>query len=270
MTTATRVLLQTVIQLARKAGLEILRLYQSENDLAVSLKENETPVTDADYVANDIIREGLSLLTPEIPVISEEMAQIPYEKRKNWSLYWLVDPLDGTKEFLNRTDDFTVNIALIENHKPVMGVIYLPVFDTMYYAMQHEGAFKQKTEQEACKIQTRLCPKTPTVMTSRRHNLQLTQKAIDKLKSCHIVQRGSSIKSCLIAEGLADVYPAFGAMSEWDIAAAQCIVEQAGGAIWDESFQSMRYNKRQTLLIPKLLVVGDTKHSWAKYLNFKE
>lgn len=260
--------IEPIIHIAKQAGAKILELYHSGQPLEVAMKENKTPVTEADLAANEIIFKGLRALTPDIPVISEEAKTIPFEQRKNWTRFWLVDPLDGTKEFIHRTDDFTVNIALIEQNQPTIGCIYAPVFDLTYFAQTGQGAFKIEQNQAPVSIQTRNFKEEQTIIAvSRRHSQEAANRMIERLKDLTILRRGSSIKSCLIAEGLADLYPAFGPMSEWDIAAAQCIVAEAGGAVIDEHLQTMRYNVRQTLLNPRLLVVGDPKQAWQSYFK---
>lgn len=260
--------LKKICEIAYRAGTAILALYKNNISPNIQIKSNKTPVTEADLLANEIIREGLLEVTPDIPIISEEAALIPFEIRNQWQQYWLVDPLDGTKEFIHRTDDFTVNIALIEKGKPTIGVIYMPVFNTLYYGQAGHGAFKKFGGQAPQKISTRkFNPQSFIIAISSRHSSEQVNLILEKYKQAAIIRRGSSIKSCLVAEGVVDIYPAFGPMSEWDVGAAQCIVEEAGGAVLDEQNQPMRYNQQSSMLNPRLLVVGDCAHAWQSFFK---
>ena len=249
-------LLKLAITAAIKAGQEILKIY--ETDFFVETKSDNTPVTLADKSAsNSIIKD---LAQTKIPIISEEEDILDYETRKKWERVWLVDPLDGTKEFVKRNGEFTVNIALVENNQPVIGVIYLPVQKELYFACINYGSFKVAQQQSpeinnienllkaAIKLPTQKLPKKYTVVASRSHLSRELNQHIDKLKNIYgevdITNVGSSIKQCWVAEGKAHEYLRLGTTMEWDTAAGQCILEQAGGQIIDlETQKQMRYNK---------------------------
>ena len=255
-------LLPKVIDIARRAGAAILDVYAERFD--VTHKEDKSPLTEADLRAHAIIVEGLQSLSPALPILSEEDSGIPFEKRRGWHRYWLVDPLDGTKEFISRNGEFTVNIALIEDHSPVLGVVHVPVKDTTYFASATGGAFKQIGQQPAEPIHVHTPARSPLrVVGSRSHARAGSMDAyLDRLGPHALLSIGSSLKFCLIAEGEADVYPRFGPTSEWDTAAAHAIVEAAGGAVVDLQGQPLRYNTKPDLLNPHFLVFGETNARW--------
>jgi 3'(2'), 5'-bisphosphate nucleotidase len=262
-------LLPDIIKLAKQAGEAILQYYQQEQALDVRLKVDKSPVTDADLAAHNIIVSGLKNLTPELPILSEEAADISYGIRSLWSSYWLIDPLDGTKEFIQGHSEFTVNIALIMNNKPVLGVVYVPVLQTCYFAAEGVGAFKElaDTPKQAVHVRSVL-PTNIVVAISRRRTSEQLLHFLDKLGQTNLIKKGSSIKSCLVAEGTADVYPCFGLTSEWDTAAAQCVVEAAGGKFVDLQLQPLRYNTKDSLLNPYFIVFGDVNFAWGNYLDY--
>ncbi|TNF36921.1 MAG: 3'(2'),5'-bisphosphate nucleotidase [Gammaproteobacteria bacterium] len=255
-----------VIDIARLAGNKILEIYNRGFD--IEHKEDKTPLTTADLAAHDIILAGLKELTPEIPVLSEESEKIPFSIRQQWQRYWLVDPLDGTREFIKRNDEFSVNIALIENHQSILGVIYAPVMAIDYYAWRQGGAYKKEKGQQPQKIHVRsIDPTQLTVAGSRSHGTERQQEYIAKLGDVNLIPMGSSLKSCLVAEGKADIYPRLGPTSEWDTAAAQCIVEEAGGELINiETGLPMRYNTKDNLTNPHFLVYGDASMDWQALL----
>ena len=260
-------LLEPTIQLAKQAGIEILKIYQNPA-IAIKTKSDKSPVTAADLIAHEIITHGLKQLTPELPILSEESAAIAFAERKTWKCYWLIDPLDGTKEFIDHLDDFTVNIALIENHQPILGIVYAPALALCYFACTDHGAFKQTAEQPAAAIKvTSHQNETTRIAASRRHGTQELQAFLQKLTNATVISRGSALKFALVAEGLADVYPRLTPTSEWDTAAGQCIVEQAGGAVIDVAGKPLRYNTKESLLNPAFLAVGNTKQIWLDYLH---
>lgn len=259
-------LLEDVMQLAVEAGHEILRIY--ETDYAIEHKEDKTPLTEADMAAHHIIDAGLQRLTPHIPILSEESAKIPYEERQQWSCYWLVDPLDGTREFIKRNGEFTVNIALIENGESTLGVVYAPVLKVSYYARRGAGAFRKENGESATPIQTRRpCASPVLVAGSRSHRGDSLNAYLERLADYEIISVGSSLKSCMVAEGSADIYPRLGPTSEWDTAAAQCVVEEAGGRLTDTKMQTLRYNTKDSLLNPYFFVFGDADRDWSEYLE---
>lgn len=257
MNSASHGLLESVAQLAKEAGEKILAIYRCGQEAQVSLKSDRSPLTEADLAAHHAIVAGLKQLTPELPILSEESLAVSYEERSSWQRYWLVDPLDGTKEFIERTDDFTVNIALIEDHQPILGVVYAPVLQVCYFAEQGKAAQKQIQQQPVTQIHSAKSNRDAViVVTSRRHGLAELQTFLAHLGNHTIIHRGSALKFCLVAEGVADLYPRFGPTSEWDTAAGQCIVEAAGGKVADLNGQRLRYNTRESLVNPSFLVTG--------------
>jgi 3'(2'), 5'-bisphosphate nucleotidase len=242
--------LDQVVQIALHAGRRILDVY--DQDFDVTDKEDGSPLTEADNAANKIIVKELSALTPDVPVLTEESEFVPYEKRKDWNEFWLVDPLDGTKEFVKRNGEFTVNIALIADGKPVLGVVYVPVTGVSYKACAGKGACRLdgKSGEVELKVRT-FSGEQPIVVASRSHASDALQGYLSRL---------------VVAQGSADIYPRLGPTSEWDIAAAHCIVEEAGGKITDTRGQALQYNKPD-LRNPKFLVSGAGDYDWLQYLD---
>lgn len=250
-------LLKNIISVSIEAGKAILEIYNTGYN--VEYKEDKSPLTDADKKSNDVICTYLKKYFPEIPLLSEEGKRIAYETRRQWPKFWLIDPLDGTKEFIKRNGEFTVNIALIENGHPVLGVIYLPVKDELYYGAEGLGAFKVTTastykagEMKTAAKKLPLKPKEEgvvKVVVSRSHFSTETQAFIDQLKNeyetVETVPAGSSLKLCLVAEGTADVYPRLAPTMEWDIGAGQAIIEASGGRVYfHDSNKNVTYNKK--------------------------
>lgn len=257
-----------LIALSQQISKKILTLYHQTQPLAIQEKIDHTPLTAADLISHQLLIEGLSQLTPTIPIISEESSASILSARKAWPTCWLIDPLDGTKEFINKTDDFTINIALIENHEPVLGFIYIPVTGVCYYAIKDGASTKRLANGQELMIKTRpLNLQQSIVIASRRHaDNPMVQAFFASLPGSQRLSRGSALKFCLIAEGLADVYPRFGDTSEWDTAAGQCILIAAGGAVIDTQGQPLRYNMRSTLLNPHFIAVGDNEDFWRSYI----
>jgi len=249
-------LILAAIQASLKAGDKILEIYNT--NFEVDFKSDCSPLTEADLAAHNIIKDELS--KTELELLSEEGKETPYEHRASWIIYWLVDPLDGTKEFVSRNGEFTVNIALIENHEIIGGVIYVPVYDCLYFALQNRGSFKLNDARKLCQeksieeIQS-ISKKLPlyhqrknyTVVASRSHYNEQTSDFINELKAKHknlkTVSKGSSLKLCMIAEGNAALYPRFGTTMEWDIAAGNAIIKYAGGEVRDLNGNFLKYNK---------------------------
>ncbi len=258
-------LLDPVIQIAYQAGNVIMEVYEA--GFSVEEKPDHTPVTEADIAANKIIISELKELTPHLPILTEEVKPTSYEQRKNWPRYWLIDPLDGTREFIKRNGEFTVNIALIDGDESVMGVVYAPVIGVLYYAAKGQGAFKQDSTNEPKKIRVREnCSKKTVVACGRSHPTAEIIRFLDNLGEHEIVRVGSALKSCMVAEGKADLYVRLGPTCEWDTAAAQCVVEEAGGSITDTSMKRLRYNTKDELLNPHFFVAGDQSIKWDDYL----
>ncbi|MCK4864136.1 MAG: 3'(2'),5'-bisphosphate nucleotidase CysQ [Gammaproteobacteria bacterium] len=258
-------LLDPVIQIAYQAGKVIMEVYDA--GFSVEKKSDHTPVTEADMAANNVIESSLKELTPHLPILTEEAKPMPYSERKKWARYWLIDPLDGTREFIKRNGEFTVNIALIDGDESVMGVVYAPVLGVIYYAAKGQGAFKQESTNEPKAIHVNdNCSGKTVVTCGRSHPTEQVINFLENLGEHEIVRVGSALKSCMVAEGKADLYPRLGPTSEWDTAAAQCVVEEAGGAITDTNMQRLRYNTKDDLLNPDFFVAGDLSIKWNDYL----
>jgi 3'(2'), 5'-bisphosphate nucleotidase len=260
-------LIDRVNEIAMDAGHTIMKIYAT--DFRVQHKADLSPVTEADIAANNVIVSGLNALAPKLPILSEESEEAHFTERSKWQSYWLVDPLDGTREFVKRNGEFTVNIALIEQHRPILGVVYAPVDNVLYYACHGMGAYKVAADQAAVRIQTKPWhgKEAVVVIGSRSHGSARIQSFLENIGHHTFIRLGSSLKSCIVAEGRADVYPRFGPTSEWDTAAAQCIVEEAGGCLTDMKMQSLRYNTKESLTNPPFVVVGDPHHPWAEFLE---
>ena len=244
-----------VIAIARQAAAEILRVYESE--FAVQHKDDDTPLTAADLAAHRCIVAGLATLTPDIPVVSEESKALDITQRRQWRTFWLVDPLDGTREFVKRNGEFTVNIALIEDGVATFGVIQQPVTGMLWHGRPGQGAFKRDGRVDT-PIRAAVPAPTPLrVAASRSHRDARTDAVIAALAGCLVLGCGSSLKFCRIAEGVLDLYPRFGPTSEWDTAAGQAILEAAGGAVLDPQGRPFRYNQRDTLLNGDFVALGD-------------
>ncbi len=253
------------LSIAQLAGERIVEVYGSDFD--VEIKSDNTPVTTADLAAHDIIIDKLQQLTPCLPVLSEESDDISFEERNRWPSYWLVDPLDGTREFLRRNGEFSVNIALVHNNVPIAGVIYAPVLDVSYFATRGMGVFKQTGSSEPQPIHVRNASSPVTVAKSRSPKIgPRLQYFLDDLGEHEEIPMGSALKSCLVAEGAADIYARLGPTGEWDTGAAQCIVEEAGGYIRDIHSQNLTYNERESLINPAFLVFGDDRIDWTQHL----
>ena len=255
-------LLLSVITLSKEAGSEILEIYNSNNKkIDVELKDDLSPLTIADKTSNKIILNKLKKLTPDIPILSEEEKNIEYSTRKKWNKFWLVDPLDGTKEFIKHNGEFTVNIALIKDHAPIMGVVYAPVLQTVWYGSIDCGSFIMKKESEPQKLTAkRLDKKIMKIVSSRSHaNNPKLEQYLKQFEKYELIKMGSSIKMCLVADGSAHYYPRFGPTMEWDTGAAHCVVKYAGGNIFDiDTDKELQYNKKN-LLNPGFIVRPNEK-----------
>lgn len=257
----TEQLLPQVIELAKKAGDAIMRIYRrSANDIV--FKDDNSPLTEADLTSDRLITEGLTKINPNWPVLSEESADIPFARRSDWHRFWLVDPLDGTKEFIKRNDEFTVNIALVENGLPVLGVVFAPALDICFYGAKGQGAYVERNqlpvrrifvadmdEQEAVKV-----------VASRSHCDDRIAGLLERLGRYEYISMGSSLKICLVAEGAAHFYPRLGPTMEWDTAAAHAIVNEAGGTVCQRSGAELVYNKPD-LHNPDFFVLAESNQS---------
>ena len=262
-------LIDPVVALAEKAGGEILSVYASEFD--VQSKDDHSPLTQADLASHHCIVDGLAALTPDLPIISEESGLPEFEERAKWQRYWLIDPLDGTKEFVNRNGEFTVNIALIDNHKPVFGVVYVPVQNKTYTGCEGAGAERRNADGSRTPISVSAASAYPVrVVGSRSHRGTSLDAYLENLGEHDMVSMGSSLKFCVIAEGGADLYPRLGPTSEWDTAAAQAVVEQAGGQVVTLDGKAMRYNAKADILNPYFFVIGPSDRDWLALLPDSE
>ena len=254
------------VAIARRAGSAILTIY--EQDFEVISKADDSPLTQADLASHRVIVKALGELTPEIPVLSEESGHISDEERLSWSRYWLIDPLDGTKEFVNRNGEFTVNIALIDQHRPILGVVHVPVVDETYAGVVGHGAWRQQATGVAQDIQTRRpVPPVPVIVGSRSHANPKLEQCLAGLGDHEMISMGSSLKFCRVAEGKADLYPRLGPTSEWDTAAAHAVVEAAGGQVLGLEGKALPYNQKVDILNPWFVVLGDPDAAWMDRLD---
>ncbi|ATF09490.1 3'(2'),5'-bisphosphate nucleotidase [Candidatus Enterovibrio altilux] len=265
-------LLKSVIEIAHESGQVILNIYQ-QGHFTKTVKSDNTPVTSADIAAHKLMIKRLSILTPNIPVLSEEDTSVPFYLRKQWQRYWLVDPLDGTQEFIAGSGDFATIIALVENNRPVMGVIYGPVSGVLYYATKGHGAWKIIATSEKIRLSTLKHSDTMlsfSIAISRRQDISAITERLDPRREYDLVPLGSAaLKSCLVAEGTVDCYLSLGPTGEWDTAATQCIVEESGGCILDMTLSPLSYNERDSLKNPNFIVLGDTSLPWQEIVRLE-
>ena len=255
-----------IIALAREAAARIMAVYDSE--FAVEHKGDKSPLTAADMAAHHCIVEGLERLSPHIPVLSEESAEdVPALVRRQWSRLWLVDPLDGTREFVKRNGEFTVNIALIDEGVPVLAVVQAPATGALWHAARGAGAFRRDGEADVALAARSPAPMPLRVAASRSHADPRTSALMQRIGDVEPVPLGSSLKFCRIAEGGMDVYPRFGPTSEWDTAAGQCVLEAAGGAVIDLKGRALRYNRRDTILNGEFIALGDPSLPWKDWID---
>lgn len=261
-------LLSQVERIALQAGDAIMQVYDSTEQMAVQEKADLSPVTEADLAAHHLIMRELSKINSAWPVLSEESNLPDFSERQHWQTYWLVDPLDGTKEFIARRPEFTVNIALIEKGAPVLGVVYAPVTRLIYSGGKDIGAFRVVNQQRE-KITTRAVQLPLTIVASRRHGTEALTEMLDRLEkhtgAHQLAQIGSSLKICLIAEGKADFYPRLAPTCEWDTAAAQAVLEAAGGIIVTENGEPLRYNTKADIKNPHFFVMGQWSECWREW-----
>lgn len=261
-------LIEPIVAAAVDAGQAILEVYATDFD--VQSKDDNSPLTQADLAAHRCIVETLSELTPDIPVISEEAGLPSFEERGQWDRYWLIDPLDGTREFVNRNGEFTVNIALIESHRPVFGVVHVPVQGKTYIGCEGHGAELRDGESRTSIRVAATSSRPVRIVGSRSHRGASLDAFLGKLGESEIIPMGSSLKFCVIAEGRADIYPRLGPTSEWDTAAAQAVVEQAGGKVLQLDGHKLSYNAKSDILNPWFLVTGPSDHDWLALLASDE
>jgi len=254
---------EPLADIARRAGEEIMAVYAQ--DFEVMAKDDASPLTQADLAAHRCIVSRLPELDGGLPVLSEESAAIDWPERRAWSRYWLVDPLDGTREFVKKNGEFTVNIALIEEGRPVLGVVYAPALDWLLAGGPGLGTlWQQGTARGEARVAA--APETLRVAASRSHRDPATQAYLDRIGAVDTVGLGSSLKFCKIATGEIDLYPRFGPTSEWDTGAAQAVLEGAGGGVFTLDGHPLRYNSKESLLNPHFIAVGDRGIAWRDWL----
>lgn len=244
--------------IALAAGHVILDIYNNESNFGITQKSDDSPLTIADKAANTLICERLAQLPLAYPIISEENKEVPYETRKSYEYYWLVDPLDGTKEFIKRNGEFTVNIALIHKNLPVMGVVYAPCLDELYWAVKGMGASRQKSGniEVLTALKYTLQDTNLKIVASRSHLNEETQAFIKKLSHPELVSKGSSLKFLMLAAGEAHLYPRMAPTMEWDTAAAQIVLEEAGGAVLDANTGTTLLYNKENMLNPWFVAKG--------------
>ncbi|SIS61257.1 3'(2'),5'-bisphosphate nucleotidase CysQ [Neptunomonas antarctica] len=259
--------IDNVIVLVRQAAIAVMDIYRK--DFSVFEKSDNSPLTAADMAAHHILVDGLTALTPDIPVLSEESDDSVKIDRINWSTYWLIDPLDGTKEFIKKNGEFTINVALIKNGVPVLGVVLAPADSTLYWGELGKGAFKQIGLEPIESISVSAVPDQPTgwrVLGSRSHQSPAFKVFMESLPEAHIIGMGSSLKLCLVAEGAADLYPRLSPTSEWDTAAGHAVVLASGGQVLAlDSLAPLVYNANsESLLNPSFVVCAEPSVFWAQ------
>lgn len=264
----TSELLQQVLAIAQQAGQHLERFYAQS--VSVKIKSDKTPVTEADLFISQFISEKLRQLTPTIPILSEESCAIPLSERQQWQEYWIIDPLDGTQQFIDRTDQFSVVIGLVQQNQAVLGVIHAPILAKTYYAMQNHGAFLQKNGEIRPLVKTTKSsfPQQLSI-TIGTSNSQKILQAVNVDYPVKFLQYGSSsLKAGLVAEGVADCYVRLGDTGEWDTAVAEILLAETNGKIFDLQFQPLTYNQRETFINPHFVMVGDRTQPWQQIFNF--
>lgn len=252
--------------IAIEAGDAIMDVY--DTDFNVISKDDQSPLTEADLASDRVIAKGLKQITPDIPILSEESAKLPYETRKRWTTYWLIDPLDGTREFVKRNGEFTVNIALIHKEESILGVVYAPVTKTTWSAARGHGSHRVVSNNTAQSIRARTYQKdTFIAAVSRSHGNERQQQFLASVNPVDTITSGSSIKMCLVADGTVDLYARLGLTSEWDTAAAQCVLEESGGQLTTTDMQQLRYNTKDSLLNPEFFAFGRDAPDWSQHLD---
>ncbi len=261
-------LINPIVDLAVDAGKAILEVYATDFD--VQVKGDESPLTQADLASHHCIVRGLGVLTPDIPVISEEEGLPSFAERGQWQRYWLIDPLDGTKEFVNRNGEFTVNIALIDSNRPIFGVVHVPVQDKTYIGCEGHGSELREGGATTSISVAAVSGDPVRIVGSRSHRGASLDAFLAKVGESDMLPMGSSLKFCVVAEGRADIYPRLGLTSEWDTAAAQAVVEQAGGKVLELDGKPLSYNAKEDILNPWFVVIGATDRDWLALLASDE
>ncbi|MDO4627093.1 MAG: 3'(2'),5'-bisphosphate nucleotidase CysQ [Pasteurellaceae bacterium] len=261
-------LMQSVLAIAQQAGEYLIDFYAKS--VQVQIKSDNTPVTEADLFLSQFLTEQLQRLIPNTPVLSEENCNIPLSTRQQWQRYWLIDPLDGTQQFLNRTDQFSIIIALVENHIPILGVIYAPILQTCYYAQQGKGAFKQTPQNRQRLAQRQLDLTLPIrcVVGATSHRKKIQAFFSPRFSYAFQVYGSSGLKSAMVAEGTADCYIRLGNTGEWDTAASEILLAETNSYIVDTQFRPLTYNQRESLVNPHFAMCADKQQNWDKIFTF--
>ena len=265
-----KALLVEVCTIALRAGQAVMNVYGRDFDQQE--KEDKSPLTEADLASHNVIVEGISSVS-SLPILSEEGKLPAWTERSEWQQYWIIDPLDGTKEFIKRNGEFTINIALVKQGVPVLGVVYAPALDELYLAAESIGSYKLTTAidsslEDAKSI--KVCASAPStwrIVGSRSHGSERMESFVGFLGDYQMVPMGSSLKLCMVAEGKADLYPRLAPTSEWDTAAAQAVVEQAGGVVLRDDLSLMRYNTKDDILNPHFIVCASVQDAWADFFR---
>lgn len=251
-------LLTQAVEIAKKAGDMTSSYFTQKDTINVQKKGDNTPLTEADLAANRVVVAGLQSLTPALPVLSEEGQLASFDERQQWSRYWLVDPLDGTRGFIDGCKEYTVNIALIDQHEPILGVVYAPQLNLCYYAAREHRAYKQSGAKPATVLQVKpiTWPKLRIILGRYVRKTKLLQM-YEAEPDSEVLRLNSSLKFCWIAEGKADVYPRLGETGEWDTAAGQCILTEAGGSVVNFADEALQYNLQSSVINPPFVALGD-------------
>lgn len=269
MQTLDQSLLNKVLEIVFQAGEHLKRFYAQS--VEVKLKADKTPVTEADLFVSRFVTDALKQLTPHIPVLSEEFCNIPLSERSRWQEYWIIDPLDGTQQFIDRTDQFSVMIGLVQQNRPVLGVIHAPILDKTYFAWQNNGCFLQENGKirPLNTIQQRSESEYSLKITLGSNKFEQVAAHLQSPYQAEFYKYGSSsLKTGLVAEGKADCYVRFGDTGEWDTAVAEIILQEVGGKIFDLNFMSLSYNQRETFINPHFVMVRDKSKDWQKIFQF--
>ncbi len=261
-------LLNQILLITYQAGDHLLRFYRRHID--VKIKEDDTPVTEADLFVSQFLTEKLTALFPNTPVLSEENCHIPFKERRTWEEYWLIDPLDGTQQFINRTDQFSVLITLVRQNKPVLSIIHAPVLSLTYYAMEDFGAYKKQGGQVQKLTKNTLNFDRPLrIAVGASTSQEKVRSILSKNFNCEFIVVGSSsLKSGLVAEGAVDCYVRLGQTGEWDTAGAEVLLGETGGKIFAPHFERLTYNQRETLINPHFVMVADKSADWQTIFQF--
>ncbi|WP_439257964.1 3'(2'),5'-bisphosphate nucleotidase CysQ [Lonepinella sp. BR2271] len=266
----TAQLLQSVLHIANEAGKILENFYLKSESIEIHTKLDNTPVTEVDVAISQFLTQKLTALTPDFPVLSEENCNIPLTERQKWKTYWLIDPLDGTQQFIDRTGQFSILIALIHQNRPILGVIHAPILHKTYYAMQGFGAYKWEDNNHQRLIARHIDLSKPlNIAVGSESHKQKVRCILPENFPCEFIVYGSSgLKSTLVAEGIADCYVRLGDTGEWDTAASEVLLNELHGNIFDPSFSPLTYNQRETFVNPPFVMTADGEKNWQKIFHF--